>query len=465
MKKITLLFFIATLSSLSALAQFNFPTIAGPTNVAQGADVTLNLNDAANTANVTINTYSTFSITVDWADNTNAYSNEAALSVTTTAGTVVATMAGAAGSGAATVLTFTGAFTANYVPATDGFLDIILSQSWAGSSADWSNITVTITPIPSCPDPILAIGNFVAPNFADVSLGAAAGATAYNWEIQPQGVAQGTAGAIDSGMSATIDYTVTNLVTGTDYTLYVQSDCGGALGFYQSLNFTYNFPPVNNECATPTVLTPGIAFATNESVGTLVGSTGSSETAPACAAYAGGDVWYSVIVPADGNIEIETQVDGASTITDTGIEVYSGACGGLASIICNDDNAGGGTFSLASITGRTPGEVLLVRAWVYGGGVEDTFKISAWNATLSIEDLRLSEGFKAYPNPVVDELTISAKNEIKSLSIVNMLGQTVRIVTPNSRNYKLNFADLSSGIYFVKASVNNTEGTIRIVKK
>ena len=70
-----------------------------------------------------------------------------------------------------------------------------------------------------------------------------------------------------------------------------------------------------------------------------------------------------------------------------------------------------------------------------------------------------------YPNPVIDELTISAKNEIKQLSIINMLGQTVRTVTPNSRNYKLNLSDLTTGIYFVKASVNNTEGTFRIVKK
>jgi hypothetical protein len=46
-----------------------------------------------------------------------------------------------------------------------------------------------------------------------------------------------------------------------------------------------------------------------------------------------------------------------------------------------------------------------------------------------------------------------------------MLGQTIRTVTPNNRKYQLDFSDLTSGIYFVKASVKNTEGTFRIVKK
>ncbi len=94
----------------------------------------------------------------------------------------------------------------------------------------------------------------------------------------------------------------------------------------------------------------------------------------------------------------------------------------------------------------------------------DNFRVDAY-AVLGVADLKLSEGFTAYPNPVENELTVSAKSEIKSLSIVNMLGQTVRTVTPNSRNYQLNLSDLTSGIYFVKATVNNTEGTFRIVKK
>ena len=205
-------------------------------------------------------------------------------------------------------------------------------------------------------------------------------------------------------------------------------------------------------------------FADNAVVGTNVSATDSGELATTCSSYGGGDVWYSVVVPADGNITIETN-NNSSAISDTGIEVYSGSCGSLISVECDDDDSADGFFSLVDLTGRAPGETLLIRVWEYGGGTEDTFQISAYNVTLSIEDLNSSVGLKAFPNPVIDELTVSAESEIKQLSIVNILGQVVRTVSPNSRDYKLNFSDLTSGIYFVKATVNNVEGTFRIVKQ
>lgn len=459
---------------------------------------------------------------------------------------------------------------------------------------------------PACPNPTgLTVDNFTGPSSANISWTAAAGATNYNWEIQPQGVAQGTAGVIDSGALAGISTTATNLVDGTNYTLYVQSDCGGSLGNWVSLDFTFilpaandecdnaigltvnvdlacgtvtagttvgatassqtddvtgtpntdvwfsfvatgtehtvsltnvinqgggtststdmgmgvydatggcaslvffddsdpntlnltgltattvyyvrvygwgtgiqynNFdicvgtpppPPSNNDCASPISLTPGVNFADNAVVGTNVSATDSGELVTTCSSYGGGDVWYSVVVPADGNITIETN-NNSSAISDTGMEVYSGACGSLVSVECDDDDSADGFFSLVDLTGRAPGETLLIRVWEYGGGTEDTFQISAYNVTLSIEDLNSSVGFKAFPNPVKDELTVSAESEIKQLSIVNILGQVVRTVSPNSRDYKLNFSDLTSGIYFVKATVNNVEGTFRIVKQ
>lgn len=317
---------------------------------------------------------------------------------------------------------------------------------------------------PACPNPTgLTVDNFTGPSSADISWAAAAGATNYNWEIQPQGVAQGTAGAIDSGALAGISTTATNLVDGTNYTLYIQSDCGGALGNWVSLDFTFILPPPNNACASPISLTPGVNFADNAVVGTNVSATDSGELATTCSSYGGGDVWYSVVVPADGNITIETN-NNSSTISDTGMEVYSGSCGSLVSVECDDDDSADGFFSLVDLTGRAPGETLLIRVWEYGGGTEDTFQISVYNVTLSIEDLNSSIGFKAFPNPVIDELTVSAESEIKQLSIVNILGQVVRTVSPNTRDYKLNFSDLTSGIYFVKATVNNIEGTFRIVK-
>jgi len=308
-----------------------------------------------------------------------------------------------------------------------------------------TNATATYTVVPDC-------GNTQFTIDVDITnLGSATSVTISDDQASPTQQASIT-GIVSFGPYA----------SGTSVNFTVSNDQDGTCVI--NGNGAYSCPPVNNDCGSPTPLTPGTNFAVNSLVGTIVGSTDSGELATTCSSYGGGDVWYSVVVPADGNITIETNSNG-STITDTAMEVYSGSCGSLVSVECDDDDSLDGNFSLVDLTGRTPGEVLLIRVWEYAGGTEDTFQISAYNATLSIQDLNASVGFKAYPNPVINELTVSANSEIKQLSIVNMLGQTVKTVTPNSRDYKLDFSDLTSGIYFVKALVNNTEGTFRIVKK
>jgi hypothetical protein len=71
------------------------------------------------------------------------------------------------------------------------------------------------------------------------------------------------------------------------------------------------------------------------------------------------DVWFKVQVPPSGSITIETgQVSGG--LTDMVMQVYSGNCGALVQVEC-DDNDGAGNHALVSLTGRTSGEILYVR--------------------------------------------------------------------------------------------------------
>lgn len=130
MKKITFLFLAFLAFSISASAQFTFPTVVGPTNVAEGSPVTLNINDVANSAGAIAGSYAFFVITVDWTDGFDAYSIEASLTATTTAGDVLfdPPTTGGASNGTATTLTFQGSFTAPYDPSVDGALDITLSN-------------------------------------------------------------------------------------------------------------------------------------------------------------------------------------------------------------------------------------------------------------------------------------------------------------------------------------------------
>lgn len=230
---------------------------------------------------------------------------------------------------------------------------------------------------------------------------------------------------------------------------------------------TFNYagcPPVNDECSNATVLTPGAVFGTNPLVGNNVFATASSGApAPGCASYSGGDVWYQVTVPASGSITVETN-NNSSNITDTGMAVYSGTCGSLTLVECDDDDSGDGNFSLISLSGRTAGEVLLVRVWEYGGGTEDTFQVSAYDASLSAGSFNNSN-FLIYPNPVKDMLNISYSSEISYVRVVNMLGQEVISRDINATSTQLDMSHLSAGAYLVTVSSGDVLKTLKVVKQ
>jgi hypothetical protein len=171
-------------------------------------------------------------------------------------------------------------------------------------------------------------------------------------------------------------------------TLYVRGweYAGGTQDTFQISAWEFVPPPApaNDDANAAVALTFGPDFATNAIVGTKVGATASqvadpSIPAPGCASYAGGDVWYSVVVPANGILSLATDVNPGSTLTDTGLAVYSGALGSFAFEGCDDDS-GNGFASQLDLTGRTPGETLFVRVWEFGGGTQDTFQVSAFES-------------------------------------------------------------------------------------
>lgn len=83
---------------------------------------------------------------------------------------------------------------------------------------------------------------------------------------------------------------------------------------------------------------------------------------PSCGSM-GEDVWFSFTAPASGQVQIQTQ---AGTITDAVMAIYSGPCGSLVEIACNDDAAT--AMPELSATALTPGDTYFIRLWQYGGG-------------------------------------------------------------------------------------------------
>lgn len=105
------------------------------------------------------------------------------------------------------------------------------------------------------------------------------------------------------------------------------------------------------------------------SVYSNIGATATSGIAnPGCANYVDQDVWFSLTVPSNGVLSINSS---AGSISDGGMALYSGTCSSLTLIECDDDDSEESGMPKLVFDNLTPGEVLFLRFWSMGGGEGD----------------------------------------------------------------------------------------------
>jgi len=130
-------------------------------------------------------------------------------------------------------------------------------------------------------------------------------------------------------------------------------------------------PPTNDDPCNAIELIPAqtcnFQTFTNENATNTAGVP-----APGCASYQGSDVWFKVVVPAEGGLIFDSQ---QGVITDGGMAVYSGSCGNLTLVECDDDDSQNGAMSFINVGGFNPGDTLWVRFWEFGGDNNGTFGI------------------------------------------------------------------------------------------
>ncbi len=85
--------------------------------------------------------------------------------------------------------------------------------------------------------------------------------------------------------------------------------------------------------------------------------------------------------------------------------------------------------------------------------------------TLGVDSFE-STSINAFPNPSRDAWNISVDNSsIQTVEVLNTLGQSVKTITVNNNNVRIDASDLASGIYFAKIqNENNQFQTIKLVK-
>lgn len=183
---------------------------------------------------------------------------------------------------------------------------------------------------------------------------------------------------VNSGGTGSISFPTTS---GTTYYIQIQRRSGSNTNNMSGNICAVSAPsgPSNDDpcSATPLTVSASCSFSTY----TNASATASSGvTAPGCANYSGGDVWFTITVPASGNVAVDMNT---GVITDAGMAIYSGSCGSLALVECDDDDSANGLMAFIELTGQTPGATLWVRVWEYGNDNNGTFDICAYEPVVA----------------------------------------------------------------------------------
>ena len=188
----------------------------------------------------------------------------------------------------------------------------------------------------------------------------------------------------DSGNGLLPKIELTGLMAGSVYYLRVWEFGGDHYGYF-TLRSTepLSSPPSNDDCANAVDITATVLLNTcvSSTCGHNFNATPSTGVPnPTCSQLGvGNDVWYKVIVPSNGNVTVEMSAHSGIGPQDWAMQAYTGTCGSLALLECDDDD-GPGLYPLIDLQGRTPGEEIFFRVWEYNSDEEGSFEICNYSS-------------------------------------------------------------------------------------
>jgi gliding motility-associated-like protein len=183
-------------------------------------------------------------------------------------------------------------------------------------------------------------------------------------------------------------YTYIGLTPGNTYHLRIYHYASGSGSAAFKLCVSGLAPPTNtNPCSA--YLLPALSPACNFGTYSIANHLGSGIATPSSCGgsspyqggYAGGDMWFKLVVPASGNVEISTLP--GTGITDAAMALYTPSTSSCSSLLtqisCNDDRDPGNSKYMPYLysIGNTPGDTLYVRIWEYSNNSSGKFKICA----------------------------------------------------------------------------------------
>jgi hypothetical protein len=365
---------------------------------------------------------------------------------------------------------------------------------------------VVIAPPPSCLEPNTLTATGITTTSADLGW-STGGSGEADWQVVVQAPGTGMPGGAGTSTSGANPYTDNTLSAATDYEFYVRADCGG--GDYSTWVGPFLFstlcgayvPDYTNDFT----IFPGNCWEEGDDTDIATGPNGTN------GAWATDDYLNNVANGESAKVNLygnaindwlvspvfNLSADGYELKFDVGAVAWNGTVAETPNPMGSDDevhvlisNDDGVTWVALEVfnVANAPSETGDAKLYDLAAYTSATTKFAFWGTEgttddgedydffinnfvvdayvfLGVEELQTLEGFKYFPNPVNNKLTVQAQNNIESLQIVSMLGQVVKTAQPNLQSYSLDISDLSAGVYFIKAKVNQVEGTFRIVKQ
>jgi GEVED domain/Fibronectin type III domain len=213
-------------------------------------------------------------------------------------------------------------------------------------------------------------------------------------------------------------------------------------------------PAFNDECTTAIPLTVGTncTFTTYSNAAATTSSTVGTP-APGCGSYLGGDVWFSAVVPANGILILDSQV---GTVLDSGMALYSGTCGALTLIECDDDDSVNGAMSYINRVGLTPGSTVYIRFWEFGNDNNGSFSICASTLTPCVAPVSQASSL-VFGTSTSSTLPFNFTGVADQYLIIRSLTSTPPSQPVNGTTYNAgNIATLGAGLTFIQSGVSTS---------
>lgn len=87
------------------------------------------------------------------------------------------------------------------------------------------------------------------------------------------------------------------------------------------------------------------------------------------------------------------------------------------------------------------------------------------NVSTDIREENLEKILSIYPNPVKNILSINSVKNINLVEIINISGQSIKVIKSNSNQMRIDFSEFNSGIYFARVYFKDTVITKKFTKK